>query len=664
MFKKVFIVSLTLLLQSGLLFAQYDLNHFYYAGRQALSDGKYSKAIENLTTLSRLDSTNYEAYFFRGIAKYNLGDFTGAMLDFDRSLHFNPVYTPAYHYRGITNSRIGRYDEALSDIQEAIELRPNFIGFYFSRGVTYFFSQQFNLAIRDFNKYIRKVPDESDAYIDRGACHLFLGDTTLALNDFDRAISLNTNDPDGYVRRSRIYAARKEYVEALGDLDTAIDLDTTNTFAYFNRALLLYETGRLQDALNDLNRVLRDEPGNALTLYNRALILSNVGNYADALDDYDRVININPDNVLAYFNRAALFVQMGKYQNALADYSKAIELYPDFAQAYMNRAYVRNMLGQQKSSRLDYQTAQKKIAQYKALTADSSGRAAFADTARKYDALLALDAEFAGQNFDNELIQFRDVDIRLKPLFKFRIADSTVNVTSLDRKYENQALDAFISSLPVPVEFTCSKDEGLKDVPALSASVDKALRAERSPVNLYVKALVESRKRQYNSAQSYYDKAIEADPGNPYFLINRGALLADMIVFISSMDNGVQVLSMDDTKASHTRVQDKGMVQYDYSPALKDMLSACDLDPESPFVHYNLGNLSCLSGNMPEAIQRYSKAIEIAPSLGEAFYNRGLVQIYLKDKGKGCIDLSVAGELGIEDAYSVIKKYCKKEGMD
>ena len=28
---------------------------------------------------------------------------------------------------------------------------------------------------------------------------------------------------------------------------------------------------------------------------------------------------------------------------------------------------------------------------------------------------------------------------------------------------------------------------------------------------------------------------------------------------------------------------------------------------------------------------------------------------------KGCIDLSTAGELGIQDAYGVIKKYCKQE---
>jgi len=83
--------------------------------------------------------------------------------------------------------------------------------------------------------------------------------------------------------------------------------------------------------------------------------------------------------------------------------------------------------------------------------------------------------------------------------------------------------------------------------------------------------------------------------------------------------------------------------------------------PGIPYVHYNMGNLLCLSSRLVEAIESYNKAISLYPALGEAYFNRGLVLIYLKDKEKGCIDLSRAGELGIEDSYSVIHRYCKEE---
>ena len=47
--------------------------------------------------------------------------------------------------------------------------------------------------------------------------------------------------------------------------------------------------------------------------------------------------------------------------------------------------------------------------------------------------------------------------------------------------------------------------------------------------------------------------------------------------------------------------------------------------------------------------------------MGDAYFDRGLVLIYIKDKEKGCIDLSRAGELGVEDAYAVISKCCEEE---
>ena len=57
-------------------------------------------------------------------------------------------------------------------------------------------------------------------------------------------------------------------------------------------------------------------------------------------------------------------------------------------------------------------------------------------------------------------------------------------------------------------------------------------------------------------------------------------------------------------------------------------------------------------------------AIKLFPGMGDAYFNRGLVLIYLKDKEKGCIDLSRAGELGVDDSYSVISKYCTEDEND
>ncbi len=648
-------------------YAQYDQDAFFMRGRRALADGKYSQAIENFNVLVRLDTTDHYTYFFRGIAKYNLGDLRGAKADFDKSVEINPVFTSGYHYRGITESRFGNHEAALKDIQHAISLRPGVIGLYFSRGVTYFLSQQFENAVKDFDRYIRKESKDPSGYLNRGASYLFLGDTTKALNDYNKAIRLDRYDPEGYIRRGRLYAQQEKFEQAIIDLNKAIDIDPNNTFAYFNRAIMKYSNQDFVGSMADLNRVLKDEPGNALTLYNRALISAQLGEYEAALEDMDRVLSINPNNVLAYFNRASILIELGLYRSALEDYTKAIELYPDFAKAYMNRSYVKNLLGDYRSSKKDYDIAQQKVQEYRRTSGENVS--AFADTTKKYNALLNLDAEFAKKDFDNELLQHRDVDIRLRPLYKVVVVDKHLAQNYvIDKVYENPLLTRFKAEFQLPISIE-NEDKPLNSENKKLLEALSFTRLNPDDKERFLRAISDYNAKQFNSAESNYTKAIElagasADVTSFYrafYLMNRAVLRAEMVDFLSSMESSVQVLSMDDTGAIRARVKDKLESIYDYSAAIEDLNEAIKLVPNLPYIYFNLGNLYCLSSEHIASIENYTKAIEQYPAMGDAYFNRGLVLIYLKDKEKGCIDLSRAGELGVEDAYGVIKKYCEVE---
>ena len=663
--KKTLTTILATLILAVSAFAQYDKDVFSYRGRLALSDGKYAQAIENFNILAQLDTTDYWNYFYRGIAKYNLGDLRGAQKDFNTSLRLNPVFTNGYHYRAITKSRFGEFDDALQDLEKAIALRPGYSGIYFSRGVTYFLSQRFEQAVADFDKYIRKEPKDPSAYLNRGACHLFLSDTTKALNDYNKAIKLDRFDPEGYMRRGRLFAEQNKWDLAIKDMDQAISLDKKNTLAYFNRALMFYEMKDYNKAMADLNHVLKEEPGNALTLYNRSLIKAQVEDFEGALDDMDRVININPGNVLAYFNRASYFIELGRYQNALEDYSKAIELYPDFAKAYLNRSYVENLLGRKKDSKADYDTAQKKIKEYRDKNESSAG--SFADTTKKYSSLLALDADFAKKDFDNELLQHRDIDIKLKGLYKFTISDHKQGtVYALSNAYEHPLLQRFQNVLPVAVEVTNKGNGTDAKIPGLYGYDNSQAKV------LFTKGLLEVKEQQFTAALKYFDQAVAAAENDTdkdrytafyqaFYLMNRGVLRAEMIDFIASIESNVQTLTMDDKGAIRARVSDMTEKTYDYSEAIADMQKAASIVKDLPYLWFNLGNLYCLSSQLVNSIDSYDKAISLYPAMGDAYYNRGLVLIYLKDKEKGCIDLSRAGELGVAEAYGVITKYCKEE---
>jgi len=183
----------------------------------------------------------------------------------------------------------------------------------------------------------------------------------------------------------------------------------------------------------------------------------------------------------------------------------------------------------------------------------------------------------------------------------------------------------------------------------------------------FLRALSDLDQKQYNSALAHYDKAIEGEGDRfgelykGFYYMNRGVLRAEMIDFIASMETNVQTLTMDDKGNTRARVRDQVSHFYDYSEAIGDLETAASILPEVPYVYFNLGNLYCLSSQLVTSIEKYDAAIRLYPYFGEAYFNRGLVLIYLKDKEKGCIDLSRAGELGIPDSYNVISRYCEED---
>jgi tetratricopeptide (TPR) repeat protein len=89
---------------------------------------------------------------------------------------------------------------------------------------------------------------------------------------------------------------------------------------------------------------------------------------------------------------------------------------------------------------------------------------------------------------------------------------------------------------------------------------------------------------------------------------------------------------------------------------LGDLSDAIQLAPQNAYLYYNRGNLYAQRNDYQRAIDDYTKAIELEPELAEAYFNRGLVRIRAKKSSEAVADLSKAGELGVYQAYSIIKR--------
>lgn len=635
--------------------AQVNKQYFVWVGRDMVMDSRYREAIETLNILLRADPDAYEGYFWRGIAKYHLDDLLGAERDFTLTLAKNPVYTNAYQFRALTRSRLGNYDDAMKDFDEAIELRPDYPAPYYSRGVTNILTGRYREAVDDFNMYMRFNQRDADAYANRGTAYLHLQDTVAAYEDFGRAIRTNREYPRGYLERGSLYMEQGRYDEALADFDTAVRCDTSYIPAYFSRAMAYYRKHNLQAALADFDRVLELDPTSSVTYFNRALVRTETGDYNRALEDYDQVAAYSPGNVIVYYNRAGLRFRLGELQGALEDYDRAIELYPDFANAYLGRASVKYLLRDSEGAERDRSVAERKIAEYRARL-EGESEVSFADTSRQFDKLLSFDTQLSDGPVRNTAMGTKE-RITLRPSYGFTLRSDAEPGRGLILHPGEAEAEEFIASLgDASVVFGY---EGSDMAAAALVRKDEAVSADIAANGsrwqaYFMRGMTQALLKQYTNAVGALSTAITLSPRNPFLYIARSAVQAEMTDFISSMDNGYSRISPESDRSA--RMRDAART-YDYDEAISDLNKAAKLNPNLPCIYYNRGNLFALSGRFPEAFEEYSHAIALDPGLAEAYFNRGLVQIYMKDTRKGLLDISKAGELGIGEAYDLLRLY-------
>lgn len=634
--------------------AQINKHYFFWVGRNYLVDDRYKEAIETLNVLLRVDKDAYEGYFLRGLAKYYLEDLIGAEQDFSKAVELNPVYTQAYHFRGIVRAQIGNYDDATNDFREAIDLRPDLPDSYYSRGVTHLLNKQYSKAIDDFDMILRFTDRSAETFINRGTAYLCLKDTLSAYEDYDRAIRTNRDYTEGYNKRAQLLMRQERYEEALSDFNLAVQKDSTYIMPLFNRAIVQQQLGHVKEALADFDHVLELDPYSSVTYFNRAILYSQMGEPQKALDDYNRVAATSPDNVLVYYNRAGVYWSMRRLTEAMADYTKAIELYPDFANAYINRSMLKNEFGDQQGSRRDRAIAERKISEYRSkLRQDEGTESIYADTSRKFNQLLSFDSKLAGRELA-KATKTDDEVISLRPMFRYIITTPKADSLVVLNRYFADRLESFTSTLEGR-EFAFTNSQ--TDLSADSLIVlDRSFAEGNDFLTLFKRGITQSQVRQYTSAVGIFGQAIELNPTNPFLYINRATTEAEMIDFISQIDNNYNRISIDaDQKMRSTKRT------YNYDNAIGDLNKAIKLYPELPYTYYNRGNLMAISGELPSAYDDYTRAIELNPDFADAYFNRGLVQIMMKDTRKGCIDLSKAGELGIGEAYTLLKRYAAEQ---
>ncbi len=687
------------------MFAQINTDRVLTIGRNALYFEDYVLSIQYFNQVIKSKPWLAEPYFYRAVAKINLDDYKGAEEDCTLCLERNPFLVQAYYARGIARQSQEKFDEAIEDYRKGLEFKAEDRQMLVNMAVANIQKKDFKEAEKVFDELMAAHPKYSMNYLTRGAMYTEKGDTVKALADYDKAISMDPYYAPAYGNRAILHYQMNNMKDALADLNEAIRLNTRESGYYINRGLVRYQLKDLRGAMADYDQVVSMDSHNLIARFNRGLLRAQIGDNNRAIEDFDVVIEIEPDNYMAYYNRALLRYETGDYQGSVHDFDVVLRQYPNFVAGYYSRAVVKRKMHDEVGADRDYWTAynmeQKKkngnvsgnavASQNGNNTSTQSADPASKDentreqsdkNIDKFNRLVVYDEEEVRKTkYNSEIrgrVQDRNVRVDLEPMFVLTYYEKVDPVKKL--VYYDKMVEAYNSRLVLERKLRITNEEAAlteDQVAVHFASIDNfSARVVKNPndVDAYFgRALDFMLVQDFTEAIKDYTKVIELNPDFAMAYFNRAVVRYKQLDYnmsqAASSQDDFSAMSMnlkmgknptvvrtpatsDPASASlkdNKRAYEHEMITRDYDMVIK-------LNPGFVYAYFNRGNLRCAQRDFRAAIQDYSEAIQRDPEFAEAYFNRGLARLSQGDANRGIADLSKAGELGIINAYSIIKR--------
>lgn len=687
------------------LFAQINTDRVLAIGRNALYFEDYVLSIQYFNQVIRSKPWLAEPYFYRAVAKINLDDYKGAEEDCTLCLQRNPFLVQAYYARGIARQSQEKYDEAIADYEKGLEFKAEDRQMLVNMAVANIQKKDYKAAEKVFEELMSAHPKYSLNYLTRAAMYTEEGDTVKALADYDTAIQMDPYYAPAYGNRAILHYQMNNYKAALTDLNEAIHLNNRESGFYINRGLVRYQLKDLRGAMADYDQVVSMDSRNLIARFNRGLLRAQIGDNNRAIKDFDMVIELEPDNYMAYYNRALLRYETGNYQGAVHDFDVVLEEYPNFIAGYYSRSEVKRKMHDEVGADRDYWTAynmeQEKQENRNGVPSAVSngggktGKQQSASTSKeentreqsdknidKFNRLVVYDEEDVRRTkYNSEIrgrVQDRNVRVDIEPMFVLTYYEKNNPVKKL--VYYNTMVEDYNNRMVLERKLRITNEEAALNEDQIAvhfASINNySAKITKEPTNAdayFGRAIDYMLVQDFSEAVKDYTRVIELDPGFAMAYFNRAVVRYKQLDYnlshTADFPEETPMMSMNlqmgkDSKVIRTpstndpvsallkdskRAYEHEMITRDYDIVIK-------LNPDFVYAYFNRGNLRCAQRDFRAAIQDYTEAIERDPEFAEAYFNRGLARLSQGDANHGIADLSKAGELGIINAYSIIKR--------
>jgi protein O-mannosyl-transferase len=197
------------------------------------------------------------AYWARGVGKFDMNDYKGALEDYTDAINHNYQFPVAYNNKANCYYMLDSLPQALAGYNQAIKVFDKYAMAYYNRGTAKQKMKDYNGSIDDYMLSIKYDFEHlSWAYNGLGYSYYSMNEFTIALTNLNKAIEIDKEYPNAYFNRGCVEYAQKEYTKASDDFTKTLEIDKTYVSALYNRGIMKIQLKDTASACIDFNKAL------------------------------------------------------------------------------------------------------------------------------------------------------------------------------------------------------------------------------------------------------------------------------------------------------------------------------------------------------------------------------------------------------------------------
>lgn len=314
----------------------------YTRGMQAVRQGKYQQAIQELQHAVTVQPDYAKAHAALGTIYLQLGNFSASEKALTLALNINPDLLQAEANLAVLYTKTERLDDAIGVYQNLLQRHPESLQVRLGIASAYQQAKRFSEAIEAYRESLKRSPNLAAAMTNLASCYEATEDETQAIHYYKAALAVEPNLPMANGNLGAIYQEQGELDAALLLLEKAIRQNPQFTAARYRLGLVLTKKREFQRAATEYQRVIAQQRDHVGAYYNLAQALfrlkkreegkrameayRRLNEIAQEIDTRERATLMEPSNPQQQFRLGLVYAKYGKIDKAVSAFKTTLEL--------------------------------------------------------------------------------------------------------------------------------------------------------------------------------------------------------------------------------------------------------------------------------------------------------------------------------------------------